>query len=39
MADGNVNGGIYLCHLNAPPSVQKGSLSFTWKAIDGTCCR
>jgi hypothetical protein len=39
MTGGNVNGGIYLCHLNAPPGVTKGSLAFTWKAIDGSCCR
>jgi len=36
MTGGNVNGGIYLMHLSAVPDVQNGSLSFTWKSIDGS---
>jgi hypothetical protein len=37
MTDGNVNGGVYLVHLNSPPGVQQASLSFSWKTIDGNC--
>lgn len=37
MTDGNVNGGMYLVHLNSPAGVQQASLSFSWKTIDGNC--
>jgi hypothetical protein len=37
MTDGNVNGGIYLMHLKSTPGLKQGSVSFTWRAIDGTC--
>ncbi len=36
MTDGNVNGGIYLMNLKAPPGVQKGAVTFTWKLLDGS---